>query len=150
MSEATSAPSGKAARDGRMDRVTLRYSRTTSQPGDNGASSPRHADPKHYAHGRDVLIVSRRWSLEASRPPGSDRGPPTPEAPWRSTCPDRTQLGELTPSILTFRKRAGAAPWLISAICMGLPFPQFTMPCSSHSDGPATASQLRQNGKDEP
>ena len=64
--------------------------------------------------------------------------------------PERIQLAGSMPSIRTLRKRAGAAPWLISAICIGFPFPQFTTPCNSHSAAPATASQLRQNGTDEP
>ncbi len=44
----------------------------------------------------------------------------------------------------TPRKRAGAAPWLISATCMGLPLPQFVKPHSSQCSSLQTASQLFQ------
>ncbi len=45
----------------------------------------------------------------------------------------------------TLRKRQGAAPWPTWMTWPGCPLPQLTTPHGLHSEGPATASQDRQN-----
>jgi len=38
------------------------------------------------------------------------------------------------------RNRADGVPWLTAATCPGWALPQFIAPCSTHVDGPPTAS----------
>ena len=57
----------------------------------------------------------------------------------------RAPAGARQTTKVTSRKRAGAAPWLISATCIGLPLPQFGTPHTSQCSGPQMASQERQN-----
>src|SRR5215216_671889 len=52
---------------------------------------------------------------------------------------------ERTPTS-TSRNRAGDAPCDMCAPWPGCPFPQFVMPMTTHSSGPAIASIERQNG----
>jgi hypothetical protein len=86
---------------------------------------------------RRALIVepsSKRGPQDQQCQPGK---PAPPTGPW-SLAP--THHSNVRP-----RKRAGLQPWLISAICIGCPLPQFGTPQATHSSGPAIPSQLPQN-----